>query len=60
MAKSKSSRSAAGTLYPEAVPLRFDQKLVLRQWMLSLFDKNTFEQLAEPLKAPRTRRPDRR
>ena len=52
MAKSKSSRSAAGTLYPEAVPLRFDQKLVLRQWMLSLFDKNTFEQLAEPLKAP--------
>ena len=52
MAKSKSSRSAAGTLYPEAVPLRFDQKLVLRQWMLGLFDKNTFEQLAEPLKAP--------
>ena len=52
MAKLKSSRSASSTLYPEAIPLRFDQKLVLRQWMLSLFDKNTFEQLAEPLKAP--------
>jgi hypothetical protein len=51
MAKSKSSRSASSPLYPEAIPLRFDQKLVLRQWMLSLFDRKTFEQLADPLKA---------
>jgi hypothetical protein len=52
MAKSKSSRSGMATLYPEALPLRFEQKLVLLQWMLSLFDKTSFMQLAEPLKAP--------
>jgi hypothetical protein len=36
----------------QTAPLRFDQRLVLNQWMLSLFEVNTFEQLAEMLKAP--------
>ena len=50
MGKRKTSRSRTATLLPEAVPLKFDQKLVLHQWMLWLFDKKDFEQLAEPLK----------
>ncbi len=52
MAKRKSSRTTTNTLYAEATPLRFDQKLILLQWMLGLFDKQSFEQLAEPLKNP--------
>ncbi len=36
---------------PETGPLRFDQKLVLNQWMLWLFDEKSFEQLAEPFKS---------
>ena len=52
MGKRKSSRSSTATLIPEAVPLKFDQKLVLLQWMLWLFDKKSFEQLAEPFKSP--------
>jgi hypothetical protein len=51
MAKRRSSRSSTATLLPEAVPLKFDQKLVLNQWMLWLFDKKNFEQLAEPFKS---------
>jgi hypothetical protein len=51
MAKRRSTRSSAATLIPEAVPLKFDQKLVLLQWMLRLFDKKSFEQLAEPFKS---------
>jgi hypothetical protein len=51
MAKKKSSRTSPATLLPEAVPLKFDQKLVLLQWMLWLFDKKSFEQLAEPFKS---------
>lgn len=51
MAKRKSSRTSPATLLPEAVPLKFDQKLVLLQWMLWLFDKKSFEQLAEPFKS---------
>jgi hypothetical protein len=51
MAKRRSSRSSTATLLPEAVPLKFDQKLVLLQWMLWLFDKKSFEQLAEPFKS---------
>ena len=39
-------------LIPQAVPLKFDQKLVLLQWMLWLFDRKSFEQLAEPFKPP--------
>lgn len=50
MAKRNSTRSGAPTLFPEAVPLKFDQRLVLNQWMLSLFDKKSFQQLAEPFK----------
>ena len=50
MAKRRSSRSQTATFLPEAVPLKIDQKLVLLQWMLWLFDKKSFEQLAEPFK----------
>ncbi len=45
-------RSKFGALLPAAAPLRFDQTLVLNQWMLGLFEKTKFEQLAEKLKAP--------
>ena len=51
MAKRNISQSSGTTLPPEDVPLRFDQKLVLNQWMLWLFDKTSFEQLADPLKS---------
>ncbi|MFO0807581.1 MAG: DEAD/DEAH box helicase family protein [Gemmataceae bacterium] len=51
MGKRKASRSGVATLIPEAVPLKFDQKLVLNQWMLWHFDKSSFEQLAEPFKS---------
>jgi hypothetical protein len=50
MARRRSSQSGEATLV-EAVPLKFDQKLVLNQWMLWLFDKKSFEQLAEPFKS---------
>lgn len=50
MAKRRTSRSNTATLIPEAAPLKFEQKLVLFQWLLGLFDKKSFEQLAEPLK----------
>jgi IS1 family transposase len=36
----------------QTAPLRFDQRLILNQWMLSLFEVNTFEQLADLLKGP--------
>ena len=36
----------------QTAPLRFDQRLVLNQWMLSLFEVTAFEQLAEMLKGP--------
>ncbi|HUY87105.1 MAG TPA: DEAD/DEAH box helicase family protein [Pirellulales bacterium] len=49
MARKRSSSGAA--LFPETKPLKFDQKLVLLQWMLGLFDKKSFEQLAEPFKS---------
>lgn len=51
MAKRKSSPRSGGVLLQEAVPLKFDQNLVLNQWMLWLFDKKSFEQLAEPFKS---------
>jgi hypothetical protein len=35
-----------------AAPMRFDQKLVLVRWMLSLFEVNKFEDLASDLKQP--------
>jgi len=33
-------------------PLRFDQRLVLNRWFLSLFDVDSFEELAKDLKDP--------
>jgi hypothetical protein len=51
MARQRVNRGAGSALLAEAVPLKFDQKLVLNQWMLRLFDKNSFEQLAEPFKS---------
>lgn len=50
MAKRRSSRSSTAMRLPEATPLKFDEKLILNQWMLWLFDKSSFEQLAEPFK----------
>lgn len=44
MAK-KQSKSA------ELQPLKFDEKLVLNQWMLSLFEVSSFDKLAEHLKS---------
>ena len=35
----------------ETPPLRFDEKLVLNQWMLSLFEISSFDKLAEHLKS---------
>jgi len=38
---------------PSAVkPLKFDQKLVLNQWILSLFEVSNFNQLADGMKSP--------
>ncbi len=34
----------------ETPPLKFDEKLVLNQWMLSLFEVSSFDKLAENLK----------
>jgi hypothetical protein len=51
MGKRKTSRSSGATLLSEDVPLRFDQKLVLNQWMLWLFYRTSFDQLAEPFKS---------
>ena len=36
---------------PKRQPLRFDEKLVLNQWMLSLFEVSSFDKLAEHLKS---------
>ena len=40
------------SLFPEAPPLKFHEKLVLNQWMLWLFDKKDFDELADPFKPP--------
>lgn len=52
MAKRRTSRPGDSALYPESVPLKFDQRLVLLQWMLGLFDRTGIEQIADPLKSP--------
>lgn len=39
-------------------PLRFEQRLVLHQWMLDLFGVRSIEKLAAPLKAPELERFD--
>ena len=50
MARRRYSGSPASPLFPKGRPLRFDEKLVLNQWMLGLLDKKKFDQLAGPLK----------
>jgi hypothetical protein len=47
MARAKAGRTTRAEPGP---PLRFDEKLVLLRWMLSLFDVNSFDKLADPLK----------
>jgi hypothetical protein len=44
-------RSGANTATAER-PLRFEQRLVLHQWLLGLFGMSSFERLAANLKAP--------
>src|SRR5687767_1768252 len=39
-------------------PLRFNEKLVLNQWILSLFEVESFAQLSEDLKSPDLERYD--
>lgn len=41
-------RSSTAALAVEPKPLRFDERLVLNQWMLGLFDKKKFDHLAVP------------
>lgn len=41
-----------GQLFPSEKPLKFDDKLVLNQWMLSLFEVPSFDRLTEHMKAP--------
>lgn len=48
----KKTRVSAGPQLFEARPLRFDQKLVLNQWLLGLFEVPRFETLAEWLRDP--------
>jgi len=45
------TRAAARKKAPEAKPLRLDEKLILNQWLLSLFEVTDFQKLAEPLKS---------
>src|SRR5262245_31203151 len=51
MVKRRSSPTGATLVVHERPPLRFDEKLVLNQWMLGLFDKKKFDHLAGSLKA---------
>ena len=51
MAKRRPSRLSTAGFFPEIRPLRFDEKLVLNQWMLSLFERQDFEGLAKQLKS---------
>lgn len=48
----RQSRTQSSLALPETARLKFDQKLVLNQWLLSLFEVGSFESLAEPLKDP--------
>lgn len=50
MAKATMARRRASA--PAARPLKFQQRLVLNQWVLKLFGVNRFEELAEDLKGP--------
>jgi len=46
------SRSQTRSASSAGPPLRFEQRLVLYQWMLSLFGVSSFDRLAANLKAP--------
>lgn len=46
------SRSQSRSRRAGEARLKFDERLVLNQWMLSLFEAGTFEQLADMLKDP--------
>ena len=48
---SRRTRTTGPQLF-EACPLRFDQKLVLNQWLISLFEVPNLEKLAEWLRNP--------
>lgn len=50
MAKRRSSQSSNVPHNPEAMPLRFDERLVLNQWMLRLFELGNLDALAKNLK----------
>lgn len=49
MARGKRNNSA---LFPARPALKFDQKLVLNQWLLGLFEVGSFDELAQTLKNP--------
>ena len=52
MPRERSTRGNPGAGGDEQRPLRFEQRLVLHQWLLSLFGVPSFERLAASLKAP--------
>lgn len=52
MARGRSARGNLGAQDIQQRPLRFEQRLVLHQWLLSLFGVSSFERLAANLKAP--------
>jgi hypothetical protein len=49
MPKGRSRQAATGA---EEKPLRFEERLVLHKWLLSLFSVSKFDHLADKLKAP--------
>ena len=51
MARGRPRRGNPGARGDEPRPLRFEQRLVLHQWLLSLFGVSSFERLAANLKA---------
>ncbi|MBU4356844.1 MAG: DEAD/DEAH box helicase family protein [Proteobacteria bacterium] len=52
MAAKGRKKKGAAALFPPDKPLKFDDKLVLNQWILSLFGVSSFERLTENMKAP--------
>lgn len=45
-------KKGSPSLFPTDKPLKFDDKLVLNQWILSLFEVPSFEKLTENMKGP--------
>ncbi|GIW20834.1 MAG: type III restriction endonuclease subunit R [Chloroflexota bacterium] len=52
MPRGRPTRGNPGARGDEQRPLRFEQRLVLHQWLLDLFGVRSFERLAANLKAP--------